>query len=127
MTYKNKIAAFLLFICFGFFSCAVPITTSKKYPIDVLYENQNLEIPFSEIGWIEISSEDALQPNQTKNERMLDRGNDAKTKEILTGRLVAKAQSIGANAIIQVQYKYYTSVNSEGYLLKGLAVRYRGK
>jgi hypothetical protein len=127
MTYKNLITAFLLFSCLGFFSCAVPITTSKKYPIDVLYENQNLEIPFSEIGWIEISSEDDLQPNQTKNKRMLDRGNDAKTKEILTGRLVAKAQSMGADALIQVQYKYYSTVNSEGYLFKGLAVRYRGK
>jgi uncharacterized protein YbjQ (UPF0145 family) len=55
------------------------------------------------------------------------RGNDAKTKELLTARLVIKAQKIGADAIINVKYKYYTSVNREGYLLSGLAVRYRGE
>jgi len=38
-----------------------------------------------------------------------------------------KAQKIGANALINVQYKYYTSVKKEGYIMKGLAVRYRGE
>jgi hypothetical protein len=111
-------------------SCAgggIPISSNTKYPIEVLYDNQPLERPYSEIGIVEISSEDSLTERQTQDKRMMFRGNDAKTKELLTARLVIKAQKIGADAIINVKYKYYTSVNREGYLLSGLAVRYRGE
>lgn len=104
----------------------VGISTSKKYPIEVLYENQSLDRPYSEIGWVEISSEDSLTARQTQDRKMMFRGNDAETKELLAARLVMKAQKIGANALINVQYKYYTSVKKEGYIMKGLAVRYRG-
>lgn len=117
-------------IAFSLFNCAgggIPISTNTKYPIEVLYENQKLERPYSEIGMIEISSEDSLTERQTQDKRMMYRGNDAKTKELLTARLVIKAQKIGADAIINVNYKYYTSVKKEGYLLSGLAVRYRGE
>jgi hypothetical protein len=108
-------------------SSGVPISTSKKYPIEVLYENQSLDRPFSEIGWVEISSEDSLTARQTKDRKMMYRGNDAETKELLAARLVMKAQKIGADALINVQYKYYTSVKTEGYIMKGLAVRFRGE
>ncbi|WP_159468298.1 hypothetical protein [Dyadobacter sp. 3J3] len=103
------------------------ISTSKKYPIEVLYDNQSLDRPYSEIGWVEISSEDSLTARQTKDRKMMYRGNDAETKELLAARLVMKAQKIGASALINVQYKYYTSVKKEGYIMKGLAVRYRGE
>jgi uncharacterized protein YbjQ (UPF0145 family) len=111
-------------------SCAgggIPISSNTKYPIEVLYDNQPLERPYSEIGIVEITSEDSLTERQTQDKRMMFRGNDAKTKELLTARLVIKAQKIGADAIINVKYRYYTSVNREGYLLSGLAVRYRGE
>lgn len=111
----------------GCASGGIPISTNTKYPIEVLYENQPLERPYSEIGLVEISNEDSLTARQTKDKRMMYRGNDAKTKELLTARLVIKAQKIGADAIINVRYKYYTSVKSEGYMLSGLAVRYRGE
>ncbi|WP_439557537.1 hypothetical protein [Dyadobacter sp.] len=115
-------AAFLLNCSSG-----IPISTNTKYPIEVLYENQAVERPYTEIGVVEISSEDSLTREQTQDRRMMYRGNDAKTKELLTARLVMKAQKIGADAIINVQYKYYTSVKSEGYMLSGVAVRYRGE
>jgi hypothetical protein len=105
----------------------IPISTNTKYPIEVLYENQPVERPYSEIGIVEITSEDSLTVDQTRDRRMMERGNDAKTKELLTARLVMKAQKIGADAIINVRYQYYTSVNKEGYSLSGLAVRYRGE
>jgi uncharacterized protein YbjQ (UPF0145 family) len=108
-------------------SGGIPISSNTKYPIEVLYDNQPLERPYSEIAVVEISSEDSLTDRQTQDRRMMYRGNDAKTKELLTARLVMKAQKIGADAIINVKYKYYTSVNKEGYLLSGLAVRYRGE
>lgn len=117
-------AAALLSACAG---GGIPISTNTKYPIEVLYDNQPLERPYSEIAIVEIGSEDSLTADQTQDKRMMFRGNDAKTKELLTARLVMKAQKIGADAIINVKYKYYTSVNKEGYMLSGLAVRYRGE
>ncbi|GGM99280.1 hypothetical protein GCM10010967_36510 [Dyadobacter beijingensis] len=105
----------------------IPISSNTKYPIEVLYDSQPLERPYSEIGIVEIGSEDTLTERQTQDKRMMFRGNDAKTKELLTAKLVMKAQKIGADAIINVKYKYYTSVNKEGYMLSGLAVRYRGE
>ncbi|TKT91887.1 hypothetical protein [Dyadobacter frigoris] len=123
---SHIVSAFTIIILAG---CAsgMPISTSKKYPIEVLYENQSLDRPYSEIGWVEISSEDSLTARQTSNRKMMYRGNDAETKELLAARLVMKAQKIGASALINVQYKYYTSVKKEGYIMKGLAVRFRGE
>jgi len=130
LTTPRAKVSLILFLFAGFLvSCSsgIPISTSKKYPIEVLYENESLDRPYSEIGWVEISSEDSLTPRQTQNKKMMYRGNDADTKELLAARLVMKAQKIGANALINVQYKYYTSVKKEGYIMKGLAVRYRGE
>lgn len=120
----SLVTAALLSACAG---GGIPISTNTKYPIEVLYDNQPLERPYSEIGIVEIGSEDSLTAEQTQDKRMMFRGNDAKTKELLTARLVMKAQKIGADAIINVKYKYYTSVKKEGYMLSGLAVRYRGE
>ncbi|KAA6441688.1 hypothetical protein FEM33_00880 [Dyadobacter flavalbus] len=120
----SLLAGYMLFGCAG---AGIPISTNTKYPIELLYDNQPLERPYSEIGIVEISSEDSLTDRQTQDKRMMYRGNDAKTKELLTARLVIKAQKIGADAIINVKYKYYTSVKNEGYILSGLAVRYRGE
>lgn len=58
---------------------------------------------------------------------MAYRGNDAQTKDLLTAQLVIKAQKLGADALINVQYRYFTSATVEGYTLKGLAVQYRGE
>jgi uncharacterized protein YbjQ (UPF0145 family) len=57
---------------------------------------------------------------------MVYRGNDAQTKDLLTAQLVLKAQKVGADALINVQYRYFTSTTVEGYTMKGLAVKYRG-
>lgn len=129
-TSKSIPFCFALLTALTLLGCAgsgIPISTNTKYPIEVLYDNQPLERPYSEIGIVEIGSEDSLTERQTQDKRMMFRGNDAKTKELLTARLVIKAQKIGADAIINVKYKYYTSVKQEGYMLSGLAVRYRGE
>ena len=130
MIKNKKINQAVLFLSFSILlGCAggIPISTNKKYPIEVLYDDNPLERPYSEIGLVEITNEDSLTARQTQDKRMMFRGNDAKTKELLTARLVLKAQKIGADAIIHVRYKYFTSVKSEGYMLSGLAVRYRGE
>jgi uncharacterized protein YbjQ (UPF0145 family) len=128
-SFKNitRFVTFAAILILAGCSSGIPISTNTKYPIELLYDNQPLERPYSEIGIVEITSEDSLTARQTQDKRMMYRGNDAKTKELLTARLVMKAQKIGADAIINVKYKYYTSVKSEGYMLSGLAVRYRGE
>lgn len=129
ISFKNitRFVTFAAILILAGCSSGIPISTNTKYPIELLYDNQPLERPYSEIGIVEITSEDSLTARQTQDKRMMYRGNDAKTKELLTARLVMKAQKIGADAIINVKYKYYTSVKSEGYMLSGLAVRYRGE
>lgn len=105
----------------------IPISTGTVYPIDVFMIHEAPDRPYSELQWVELSREDTLDARQKKNsERMLYRGNDAETKEVLMAQLVLKAQKLGADALMSVQYKYYTSVKSEGYIIKGMAVRYRG-
>lgn len=105
----------------------IPISTGTVYPIDVFMENQSPDRPYSEIQWVEISREDTLDDRQKKySDRMLYRGNSAESKELMTAQLVLKAQKLGADALMNVQYKYFTSATKEGYTMKGLAVRYRG-
>ncbi len=105
----------------------IPISTGTVYPIDVFMEGQSPDRPFSEIEWVSISQDDTLSAIQKdpKN-RMTARGNDAQTKELLTARLVLKAQKLGADAIMKVNYQYYTSATMEGYTMKGMAIKYRG-
>lgn len=105
----------------------IPISTGTVYPIDVFMENQQPDRPYSEIEWVSISQDDTLSAQQKAPSRgMTNRGNDAQTKELLTARLVLKAQKLGADAIMKVNYQYYTSATMEGYTMKGLAIKYRG-
>ena len=107
--------------------CVVPINQKTNFPLDVFYENQTPERPYSEIQWLEISREEVLRASQRADEkRMLERGNTVEAKSLLTAQLVMKAQKIGADALVNVNYQYYTAKDYEGYSMRGLAVRYRG-
>lgn len=108
--------------------CVIPISQKTSFPLDVYYDNQTPERPYSEIQWLEISREDALRSSQTKDDkRMLERGNNVEAKNLMTAQLVMKAQKIGADALVNVNYQYYTGKDYEGYSMRGLAVRYRGE
>lgn len=126
----NLIKSLLFILILGLSACFrpnIPISTGTVYPIDVFMVNESPDRPYSELDWVEISREDTLDDRQKKySDRMLYRGNDAETKEVLMAQLVLKAQKMGADALMSVQYKYYTTVKAEGYIIKGLAVRYRG-
>jgi hypothetical protein len=107
--------------------CIVPISQNTNYPLDVFYENQTPERPYSEIQWLEISKAEVLRASQKADDkRMLERGNTVEAKSLLTAQLVMKAQKIGADALVNVNYQYYTAKDYEGYSMRGLAVRYRG-
>lgn len=119
------IQAFLLTL--GLSGCLIPISHKTSFPLDVFYENETPERPYSEMQWLEISKEEALRASQTADEkRMLERGNNVETKNLMTAQLVMKAQKIGADALVNVNYQYYTGKDYEGYSMRGLAVRYRG-
>ncbi len=108
--------------------CAVPITTGTKYPIDIYMENERPDRPYSEIREVEISSEDTLALQQTKGAGQTRyRGKSSQDKELLKAQLVLKAQKLGADALIHVKYQYFASATSEGFIIKGMAVRYRGE
>jgi|SRR5690554_1584602 tRNA A37 N6-isopentenylltransferase MiaA len=111
----------------GMAGCIIPITQNTNYPLDVYYDNQTPERPYSEIQWLEISREEALRASQTADQkRMLERGNNVEVKNLITAQLVMKAQQIGADALVNVNYQYYTGRDYEGYSMRGLAVKYRG-
>lgn len=119
-------------VCFllsltGCLQSGLPISTKTKYALDVFYETDTPERPYEEIQWIEIANEADLQKHPKKGQAMVDQGNDAETKSLLTAQLVVKAQKMGADALIKVQYKYYASVKTEGYSMRGMAVKYRGE
>lgn len=118
---------FFLMLLTGCLQSGLPISSKTKYDLDVFYEDQAPERPYEEMQWIELANEEELRTRTKKGDRMVDQGNDADTKELLTAQLVVKAQKMGADAIIRVQYKYYTTVKTEGYSLRGLAVKYRGE
>lgn len=123
----------LLYLCLfltvlaACFRPSIPISTGAVYPIDVFMENQAPDRPYSELQWVEISREDTLDARQKKySDRMLYRGNTSETKDLLTAQLVLKAQKLGADALMNVQYRYYTSTTAEGFTIRGLAIKYRG-
>ncbi len=125
---KRTFLVFLLaFMAAACFRPNIPISTNTVYPIDVFMNDEAPDRPYAELEWVEISRQDSLTTKQKSNsDRMLYRGNSADTKDLLTAQLVLKAQKLGADALMKVQYKYYTSATVEGYTMKGLAVQYRG-
>ncbi len=135
-TFQNTMKRIILFrrsvllsvLTAALWGCVIPISQKTSFPLDVFYDNETPERPYSEIQWLEISREDALRSAQTKKEekRMLERGNNIEAKNLMTAQLVMKAQTIGADALVNVNYQYYTGKDYEGYSMRGLAVRYRG-
>ncbi|WP_461052048.1 hypothetical protein [Spirosoma arcticum] len=109
----------------GCFRPIVYLKNSPNYPVDVFYDNQRPERPFEPLQDLETKGEVPLSDRQTANRRMLSRGNDMQQKELLLARLTMEAKKMGADALVDVRYKYYTSMTDNGYVMTGLAVKYR--
>ena len=109
----------------GCFQPIVYLRNSPNYPVEVLYDNQRPERPFEPLQDLETKGEVRLADRQTANRRMLSRGNDMQQKELLLARLTMEAKKIGADALVDVRYTYYTSVTDNGYVMTGLAVKYK--
>lgn len=109
----------------GCFRPIVYLQNQPNYPIDVFYDSQRPERPYEPLQDMEAKGETALADRQTINRRMLARGNNMQQKEVLLARLTMEAKKLGADALVGVRYKYYTSRNEDGYLMTGLAVKYK--
>jgi len=109
----------------GCFRPIVYLQNSPNYPVAVFYENQRPERPFEPLQDLETKGEVKLSSRQTINRRMLSRGNNMQQKEVLLARLSMEAKKLGADALVDVRYRYYTSLTEDGYVMTGLAVRYK--
>ena len=119
-----------------FFSCARPVTTpdgglgipiklaNAEYPIDIFYENQPTARPFTTIGPVKVEKEVPLSNQQTKEGRMIYRGNDEGQKRALLDQLIIQGVGMGAHALVNVRYKYYTAKDYQGFIMEGTAVKY---
>ena len=108
----------------GCFKPIVYLQNKPNYPVDVFYDNQRPDRPFAPLQDLEIKGELPLNERQSGNKRMLSRGNDMQQKELLLARLTLQAKRMGADALVFVRYTYYTSTTDNGYVMKGVAVKY---
>lgn len=110
----------------GCFRPAIPISTGPKYPVELFYADQKPGRPYDELKFLYISEEVPIQPNQrVKGGRMLGRGNTMLDKDVLMGKLTLQAKRLGADALVNVKYQYFTTATANGYSMEGLAVKYR--
>lgn len=122
----KKLAFFMLLLSLsGCFKPMVYLQNKPSYPVDVFYDNQRPERPFDPLQDLEIKGEVPLETRQSGNKRMLSRGNDMQQKELMLARLTLQAKNLGADALVSVRYTYYTSMTDNGYVMTGLAVRYK--
>ncbi|WP_080058915.1 hypothetical protein [Spirosoma aerolatum] len=129
---KNKAVGFIgaLLVLAFLSSCFRPVLylqNKTHYPVDVFYDNQRPARPFDPLQDLEVKGEVQLSARQLdeRNKRMLSRGNDMQQKELMLARLTMQAKNIGADALVAVKYTYYTSMTDNGYIMTGLAVKYK--
>jgi hypothetical protein len=124
--YRWASLIFLMMSLAGCFRPAIPISMSPHYPVDVFYENQQPDRPFTEMEWMEYKEEFPLVDQQKPVKgRMVKRGNNIEQKELLLARLTMQAKKLGADALIAVRYQYYSSATVNGYSMRGMAVKYQ--
>ncbi|AKD53708.1 YbjQ family protein [Spirosoma radiotolerans] len=124
---KKLSVAVLLLGLTGCFKPMIYLQNKPSYPVDVFYENQRPERPFDPLQDLEVKGEVPLDERQSTNRRMLSRGNDMQQKELMLSRLTIQAKKLGADALVSVRYTYYTSTTDNGYIMSGLAVRYKAE
>jgi hypothetical protein len=122
---KKLSVLFIMLVMTGCFKPIIYLQNQPNYPVDVFYENQRPERPFDPVQDLEMKGQVPLDSRQTVNRRMLSRGNDMQQKEMLLAHLTMEAKKLGADALVAVRYKYYTSMNDNGYVMTGLAVKYK--
>lgn len=95
-----------------------------KYAIDVFYFNETPKQAFETIEAISYADEVPLNADQTQNGKMLYRGMHQNKKKEIMDKMVAKAEDLGASALVDVKYSVYSTKDASGYQFSGKAVRY---
>jgi len=134
---KRYIALFTFLLLTLLYACTRPITTpngglgipiklaNADYPIDIFYENQPTARPYTALGPVKVEKEVPLNTAQTSKEgRMIYRGNNEEQKRALLDQLILQGIGMGAHALINVRYKYYTAKDYQGFVMEGTAVKY---
>jgi len=115
----------LLIILTGCFRPAIPISTQPNYPVDVFYDSQRPDRSFEELQALEMRQETPVTKRQMQDGRMLSRGNNMQDKELLLAKMSLEAKKMGATALVNIRYTYYTTATVNGYSLTATAVKYR--
>ncbi|QMW01787.1 hypothetical protein [Spirosoma foliorum] len=123
----NRLYVFLVLLVAltGCFQPIAYLNHKTHYPVDVFYDNQRPDRPFAPMQDLEVKGEVPLTDRQSKNQRMVGRGNDMQQKDLMLARLTMQAKKLGADALVAVKYTYYTSTTDNGYLMTGVAVKYK--
>ncbi|QKZ15524.1 hypothetical protein [Spirosoma sp. KUDC1026] len=109
------------------FQSAIPLNSKKwgKYAVDVFYGDDRPTRPYLPLQELQMRQEIPLADRQSKNGMMLSRGNNVEQKQLLLSRLATQADRLGADALVEVKYTYFTSVTENGYVMTGVAVKYK--
>ncbi|MFD2932588.1 hypothetical protein [Spirosoma flavum] len=122
----KKLAVLVLLLSLtGCFKPIAYLQNKPNYPVEVFYDTQRPGRPFDPLQDLEVKGEVPLVSRQSRNHRMLSRGNDMQQKELMLARLTIQAKNLGADALVSVRYTYYTSMTDNGYTMTGIAVKYK--
>ena len=104
----------------------VPIPTAAvKYPTEMYYGTQQPDKTYQVVQDLSISEENPLGYSQRVNEgRMLKRGNDEDAKQLLYAKLSLQAKELGADGLINITYKVFTGMKSDGFEIRATAVKF---
>jgi hypothetical protein len=111
----------------GCFQSAISLNSKKwgKYAVDVFYGDDRPTRPYLPLQELQMRQEVPLADRQSKNGLMLSRGNNVEQKQVLLSRLATQANRLGADALVSVKYTYFTTTSENGYVMTGLAVKYK--
>ncbi|MEZ4900755.1 MAG: hypothetical protein R2822_02875 [Spirosomataceae bacterium] len=137
MKSKPHFSFFTFLLIALLYACGRPTTTSNgglgipiklanaEYPLDIFYENQPTNRPYTTLGPVKVEKEVPLNTAQTSREgRMIYRGNNEEQKRALLDQLILQGVGMGAHALVNVRYKYYTAKDYQGFVMEGVAVKY---
>ncbi len=98
----------------------------EKFPIDVFFKPEKPEFEVEDIQEVSIGAEEYNgEKEKLVKGRMVQRGKSIEEKKILIALLVEKAEGLGASCLYNVNYQYYTDQTSSGYVVSGMAAKYK--
>jgi hypothetical protein len=105
---------------------------TNKYPVEVFWDNQEPRRNYEIIGNVSLSNERYYTTKDKKARKELlthygdlPKGYRYDEKEILVFQLTRKAKEMGADAIMNINYRLTVSQTKYGYDLSAVALKYK--